>query len=191
MVIFKKKYFVIIENTKDLDLSNTKISKKFIIIYRNYQNKHDIHKLTIFRRICKTKRIDFYVANNIYLMKLLKADGLYISAHNKRINLNKFKNSNFEILGSAHNIKELNLKNLQGCKTVIFSRLFQTEYKEKNGHLGIIKFNLLARTRKENLIPLGGIRISNLNKMKLLASEGLVLLSEIKKKPAKIISRLF
>ena len=40
----------------------------------------------------------------------LKADGIYISAHNKDLSLARFKNSKYKIIGSAHNIKELNLK---------------------------------------------------------------------------------
>ena len=177
----------------DLDQRYIKnLEKKIGIIYRNYDNKINSKDIINFGKLCKKNRRKFYIANEFKLAISANLDGVYIPSFNKSLSINYYnKKKNFLILGSAHNIKELSLKNLQGCKTVLFSRLFQTEYKEKNGHLGIIKFNLLARTRKENLIPLGGIRISNLNKMKLLASEGLVLLSEIKKKPAKIISRLF
>ena len=50
--------------------------------------------------------------------------------------------------------------------------------------------NNLSRISR-NLIPLGGIKIKNLNKLKNVYCEGFALLSEIKKKPAKIISRLF
>ena len=35
MFAFKKKYFLIIENIKDIDLKNIKKRNKFIIIYRN------------------------------------------------------------------------------------------------------------------------------------------------------------
>jgi len=41
------------------------------------------------------------------------------------------------------------------------------------------------------LIPLGGIKYTNLNKLKLVRSDSFAILSEIKKKPAKIINRLF
>ena len=44
---------------------------------------------------------------------------------------------------------------------------------------------------KENLVPLGGIKLSNLNKLNLVKSNSFALLSEIKKKPANIINRLF
>ena len=39
MFILKKKYFLIIESIKDLDLKNIKKHNKFNIIYRNKKNK--------------------------------------------------------------------------------------------------------------------------------------------------------
>jgi len=191
MFAFKNKYFLIIESIKDIDLSNIKNSNKFVIIYRNKNKIENLDKLLRFRRICRAKKIEFYVANDIKLMSVLKADGLYISAFNKNLNLIKFKNSNYKIIGSAHNIKELQIKILQGCSNVIFSRLFKTKYKFKKNFLGIIKFNLFKMSRKEHLVPLGGINLSNLNKTKTVKCNSFGLLSEIKKKPAKIFSRLF
>ena len=87
--------------------------------------------------------------------------------------------------------KELNQKNLQGCSHFIFSRLFKTSYKSKKGFMGVIKFNLFKLSRKENLIPLGGINLSNLNKMIMVNCNAFAVLSEIKKKPVKIFNRLF
>ncbi len=40
MFAFKKKYFLIIESIKDIDLRDIKKNNKLIIIYRNY-NKND------------------------------------------------------------------------------------------------------------------------------------------------------
>ena len=124
-------------------------------------------------------------------MTILKADGLYISANNNNLKLNRYKKTKYKIIGSAHNLKELNIKVLQGCKYLIFSRLFITNYKEKKGNLGIVKFNLFRLSRKEDLVPLGGIKLSNLNKLSIVNSNSFALMSEIKKKPTKIFSRLF
>jgi len=191
MFALKKKYFLIIKNIKDIDLSNVKLYKKFSIIYRNKKNSENPSKLLAFRQQCKSKKIRFYVSNNLKLMTFLKADGLYISSYNKDLSLNKLKKTNYELIGSAHNIKEINLKILQGCSYILFSRLFKTIYKDKKDYLGIIRFNLLKLKKRENLVPLGGIRLSNLNKLNYVNSSSLALLSEIKKKPAKIFSRLF
>ena len=53
-------------------------------------------------------------------MLSLKADGLYISSYNKSLNLARFKKSKFKIIGSAHNIKEINLKNNRDVSLYFF-----------------------------------------------------------------------
>ncbi len=191
MFTFKKKYFLIIENIKDIDLRNIKLINKYTIIYRNTDKIDNINNLIKFRRYCKAKKIDFYVSNDEKLITILRADGLYISAHNRNLGLVKLKQSNFKIIGSAHNIKELNTKILQGCSSVVFSRLFKVKNPLKKGFMGVIKFNLFKLSRRENLVPLGGINLSNLNKLKMVKSNSFALLSEIKKKPAKLFNRLF
>ena len=191
MFTYKNKYFLIIESIKDIDLRNIKLINKYIIIYRNNGKIENIDKLLRFRRHCKSKKIDFYISNDEKLTTDLRADGLYISAHNTNLRLAKLKKSNYKIIGSAHNIKELNIKLLQGCSAIIFSRLFKVSHPSKKGFLGIIKFNLFKLSRKENLVPLGGINVSNLTKLKMVRSNSFALLSEIKKKPAKLFNRLF
>jgi len=39
MFVIKNKYFLIIENIKDINLENIKIRNKFFIIYRNNKQK--------------------------------------------------------------------------------------------------------------------------------------------------------
>ena len=115
-----------------------------------------------------------------------KADGLYISSHNKK-NYRLFNNN---LIGSAHNFKEIYEKIKQGCNTVILSRLFKTSYENKKNFLGVTKFNLIKRNYFIDLVPLGGITRNNLLKLNLVMSKGLCLLSEVKKKPT-ISNRLF
>ncbi len=191
MFIFKNKYFFIIESIRDINLKNIKNSNKFCVIYRSKALIEKKEQLIQFRKNCKTKNIDFYVSNNIKLARILKADGIYISAYNNNFRFGLLKNLNFKIIGSAHNIKEINLKKLQGCTSIIFSRLFKTSYKHKKGYLGVIKFNLLKKSRRENLIPLGGIRISNLNKLNTVKCNSVALSSEVIKKPIVFSRRCF
>ena len=47
MFILKKKYFLIIESIKDIELINIKKRNKFIIIYRNLGKQEDISKLKV------------------------------------------------------------------------------------------------------------------------------------------------
>tara|TARA_B100001559_G_scaffold301413_1_gene288320 strand:- start:292 stop:861 length:570 start_codon:yes stop_codon:yes gene_type:complete len=188
MFIFKKKYFFIIESIKEIDLKNIKNFGKYSIIYRN-NSPENIEILKRFRLECKIQRIPFFIANNIDLIKTLKADGLYISAYNKNLSSNYLKN-NFKIIGSAHSIKEINIKKLQGCSEIILSRLFKTAYKNKVDFLGVIKFNLLSKLTKTPLTPLGGINSKNLNNLKNVNCKNVALSSFIKDKSNKIHTSL-
>ena len=190
MFAHKKKYFLIIENTRDLDLQKIKKRNKFSVIYRNFNNIDNRLSLLKFRRACKVKGINFYVANDLKLAKYLNSNGVYLSAYNKSLNSLKFKSSNFEIIGSAHNSREIAMKVNQGCSSILLSKLFIVDYDKKASHLGVVKFNNYLKINKL-LIPLGGINLSNLNNLSNVNSIGFALLSEIKKKPTKIISRLF
>ncbi len=190
MFALKKEYFFIIENIKDINLSNKKKTSKINIVYRSKKGNENISELNLFRRICKQKRVNFFTANNLALASKLKADGIYISAFNKDLSIKKLRNSKFKIIGSAHNFKELNIKILQGCKKIFFSRLFKTSYASKPEFFGTVRYNLLKLKFKYDLVPLGGIRLANLNKLKIINCDSFAILSELKKKPA-IISRLF
>jgi thiamine monophosphate synthase len=190
MFIKKNKYFLMIENIKDIDLKNIKIRNKFSIVYRNNRKIDNLKDLIKFRRYCKLKAIRFYIANNCALAVSLNADGIYLSSFNKSLNSLNYKKSKFEIIGSAHNFKEILCKMKQGCSFVLLSKLFLVSYKKSAPFLGIIKFNNYLKIYK-NLIPLGGINLNNLMALKSVNSTGLALLSEIKKKPAKIFNRLF
>lgn len=184
MFIFKKKYFFIIGSIKDIDLKNIKNFGKYSIIYRN-NSPESFEILKKFRLQCKIQRIPFFIANNVDLIKTLKADGLYISAYNKNLSSN-YLGKNYKIIGSAHNIKEINLKKLQGCSEIILSRLFKTTYKNKIDFLGVIKFNLLSKLTKISLTPLGGINLKNLNNLKNVNCESVALSSLVKNESCKI-----
>ena len=191
MFAFKKKYFLLIENTKDINLKNIKIYNKFIIIYRNNGIMENISVLMEFRKKCRLRLIEFYIANDIKLCVMLKSDGIYLSSFNKNLKASHLKNNKFKIIGSAHNFNEIIYKVKQNCTYVLFSKLFQVDYIKDSPFLNIVKFNLYMNKFNTKLIPLGGIKLSNLNKLKTVSCEGLALLSEVKKKPTKIFSRLF
>ena len=70
------------------------------------------------------------------------------------------------MLGSAHNNKEIKLKERQLVKIIFLSSVFK---KNKN-YLGINKFKLLSKLTNNNnkVIALGGISNKYLKKLKLL-----------------------
>ena len=82
------------------------------------------------------------------------------------------------------------MKIKQGCNLILFSKLFLVRYDKNANFTGVIKFNNFLKFNK-NLIPLGGINLENLNNLNNISSAGLALMSEVKKKPTKIFSRLF
>ena len=190
MLSFKKKYYFIIESIKDIDFKKIKKHKKFTIIYRNQGDPENREDLLLFRKKCKLKSVEFYVANNLNLAINLNSDGIYLSSYNRSFSALSLKKFNFKIIGSAHSSKEIYMKIKQGCRIILFSKLFLVNYDKKSKFIGVVKFNNLLKNNK-NLIPLGGINQNNLNSLKTINSKGFALMSEIKKKPANIINRLF
>jgi len=86
---------------------------------------------------------------------------------------------NFEILGSAHDFKEIQIKKKQGCKEIFLSPLFYNNKKKKI--LNIHNFNKLIIDRKLNYIALGGINEKNYKKIGLTKSSGFAAINWIKK----------
>ena len=191
MFVKKNKYYIYIENLSSINLHNIKNRTKFNLIYRNNIQKDKLGDIIAFVKKCKKMGIKFYIANDLYRALSVNADGIYLSSYNKRfLNINTQSRKKFKIIGSAHNFREINIKKRQGCEIIILSRLFKTNYKNKNSFMGITKFNLITKNIFKNFVALGGIRSRNLMKIKILNCEGIALLSEVKKKPA-IIRRLF
>ena len=99
------------------------------------------------------------LANNLHL------DGAYIHSFNKEMShLHYNFPKNFIILGSAHNIKEIRIKELQKVKAIFISSLF----KNNKNFLGINKFKNLKKLTKKTIVALGGISKKNVKKLKLV-----------------------
>ena len=89
---------------------------------------------------------------------------------------------NFKIIGSAHNNREILIKEKQGCDVIFLSPVFKVE--KKNYFLNIIKFNLLTLNKKTKFVALGGINQKNINKLSLLNIFGFAGISYFQKKTA-------
>ena len=157
-----KYYFINKFDTNNIDQQD----KQTIIIYRNYNSdKIDLFKILKFKNYCKKKGFKFYLSNNIKLALKLKLDGAYIPSFNKVFNhLNYSYINNFKIVGSAHNLKEIKIKELQQVDKIFLSSLFK---KNKN-YLGINKFKLLSNLTKKKIVVLGGISKKNNKLLKIL-----------------------
>ena len=160
--MLRKYYFINKFDTNNID----KQDKQTIIIYRNYSSKRLNEKLIFkIKKYCKKKGNKFYLSNDIKLAKKLDLDGAYIPSFNKTTKhlAYSFKKK-FSIIGSAHNLKELRIKETQNVSKIFLSSLF----KKNNNFLGINKFKLLKKLTKKNTVALGGISKNNLKKLLLL-----------------------
>jgi thiamine-phosphate pyrophosphorylase len=160
--IISKYYFINKFDTNNIN----KQDKQTVIIYRNYSSNRTSEDLILkIRNHCKKRRVKFYVSNNIKLAIRLDLDGVYIPSFNKDTkHLAYTYKKKFDIIGSAHNLKEIRIKEKQGVKKIFLSSLFK---KNKN-FLGINKFKILSNLTKKSVVALGGISKSNLRILSFL-----------------------
>ena len=152
----RKSYFINKFDTKNINKQKIDTG----IIYRNYDSKNNLDTIIKLKQYCKKKGYKFFLSNNTKLALNLNLDGAYIPSFNKSVNHLSFsKKKNFLIIGSAHNNKEIKIKEKQGVNIIFLSSIF----KENHNYLGINKFRLLSSLTKKKIIALGGISKKNQN----------------------------
>ena len=159
--LLTKYYFINTLDTNNLQ----KQGKDTIIIYRNYSSSNiNIDKLIKLRNFLKKKGNKLFLANNFKLALKLKLDGVYIPSFNKDFNHLAYSTFlNFAVLGSAHNLREIKIKELQKVQNIFISSIFK---KNKN-YLGLNKFKILSKYTKKKVVALGGVSKKNIKKIKL------------------------
>ena len=160
--LLNKYYFI---NTFDTN-NFKKQDRKTIIIYRNYTSpKKNINEILKLKKFFKKKGNKFLLANDFKLALKLRLDGVYLPSFNNTFNhLSYTKMKNFDVIGSAHNLKEIRIKELQKAKVIFISSLFK---KNKN-YLGLNKFKLLSKLTEKKIVALGGISKQNIKSLQLL-----------------------
>ena len=145
-----------------------KLDKNISLIYRNYKSSYNSNLLVKMRNFCKRNNRNLYLANNIKLAIKFNLDGAYIPSFN-----NDFKHLNYKtkvkflIIGSAHNLKEIRIKEKQKVSKIFISSIFK-----KKNYLGLYKFKNLSKNTKKKIIALGGVSKKNLKKINLLNTDG-------------------
>ncbi len=159
----KDKYYFI--NKFDTNIIN-KQDKQTTIIYRNYNSKTIDQDLILkIKKYCRKTKVKFYLSNNIKLAIKLDLDGAYIPSFNKSTKHLAFSlKKKFNIIGSAHSIKQIRTKETQNVNSIFISSIFK---KNKN-YLGINKFKLISKLTKKKVVALGGISKKNIKKLSLL-----------------------
>ena len=173
-ILMRKYYFISKFDTNNIN----KIDKQTVIIYRNYKTKKIDEKIIFkIKNYCKKKSIKFYLSNNIKLAIKLDLDGAYIPSFNKNFNhLTYSLKKKFKIIGSAHNIKEIKIKERQKVNKIFLSSIFK---KNKN-YLGINRFKILSRLTSSQIVALGGVSRKNKKLLKLINCFGFAGISYFK-----------
>jgi len=169
----KQYYFISKFDKKNID----KLKINTGIIYRNYSKKLDKKLIVELKNYCKRKKLKFFISNNVKLACQLNLDGAYIPSFNKNFNhINYQLKNNFIMIGSAHNIKEIKIKELQKTELIFLSSIF----KKNNNYLGIYKFQNISRITKKKIIALGGVSKKNINLLNKLNCFGFAGISYFK-----------
>ena len=171
----KKFYFINKLNFKNLN----KLNKNVSIIYREYSRNIDEKEIIEIKKICKKQKREFFISNQIKLAIKLSLDGVYLPSFNKSTRYNCFKfKKNFEVIGSAHNVMELNTKIRQQVKSFFIAPVF----KKKINKLGIYGFLKLRNFTNKKLIVLGGVTEEKMNMISFLNAEGFAAINYFQKK---------
>ena len=146
-----------------------KLNKNISIIYRNYNSIINVSLLIKIKNFCRKNRRKFYLSNNVKLALKLNLDGVYLPSFNKSLkHLNYQIKKDFLIIGSAHNLLEIRIKEKQKISHIFISSIF----KEEKNYLGFYKFNNLSKMTKKKVIALGGINNNNVRKISMLNISG-------------------
>ena len=168
-------YFINQFNKNEIE----KLQPKISLIFRNYDRKKNPIELKELVANCKKNRRKVYIANSLKDAIKYNFDGLYIPAFNKNLGFKNITRNSFEIIGSAHNVSELKIKEKQGCTSIFLSPVFENQKKKK--FLDVVKTNFLRNLTKSKIVLLGGINFKTLNKSKMCYPSGIAAISWIKK----------
>ncbi len=178
MHFYNLKFYCFVDKFDKSLINNLK--NNVSVIYRNYSLKSHLETIKKIKEICKKRRLKFYLSNNIKLAIRLNLDGVYIPSFNKNLNFNCYNlRKNFTLLGSAHSLKEIRIKEKQKIKFIFLSPIFENNKNKRS--LGIYKFINLKKLTKKNVIALGGIKITNLSIARKINISGIASISLFQK----------
>tara|TARA_B100001093_G_C26502539_1_gene873941 strand:+ start:136 stop:678 length:543 start_codon:yes stop_codon:yes gene_type:complete len=155
------------------------INNKINLIFRNYDKDFSIKFYEELRTFCQKAGFKIYLANNTKIANSLEFDGAYLPSFNKEINytnINKIKN--FKLLGSAHDIKDIKIKEKQGVELLFLSPVFKRKNKR---HLKIYNFLRLSKSTNIETAALGGINSKNIKLLNLYGVKNIGSINWIKK----------
>ena len=180
--------FIFIDDIYKLISLNVLKFQKINLIYtdKDYTDK----KFHLIQQFCIKKKINLFILNEYKIAIKFKLSGIIIT-HNKRGIIYKgnplSKKIDFKIFGKAHNQSDFFIKKQQGCEGVFLSPIFNTQKYSQNHSLKIPKFNLISNYWNTKIFALGGINLSNVNKLKNTRVCGFGFQSFLDKKKARLL----
>ncbi len=162
-------FYHFIDNLHIKNIEN--LNKNIGIIYRNYQKKPSENEICNFKNFCTKNKRKFLVSNYTDLVNKYNLDGFYIPSFNKKkIYIGNKNSQKFILIGSAHNIKEIRIKESQGVQQIILSPIFKS--KNSNRPLGLYRYNHLSTQTKLPTIALGGINQDKIKLLRMIKTKG-------------------
>ena len=174
--MLKSVYYYIDKFNKD---EIDKLDRFVSIIFRNYSNKINEKEIKDLINLCRKQRRKVYISNNLGIALKYNFNGIYIPSFNRILKYRNIYKKKFEVIGSAHNTKEIIQKENQGCTKIFLCPIFKT--KKNKYFLGVTVFNLTKLHAKKDIIPLGGINDKNIKKINLCRVKSVAGISWIKK----------
>ena len=163
--LIKKYYFIDKFKKSNIDKQDLNTT----IIYRNYKKNYKIDEILFLKNYCRKRKLKFLLSNNVKLSIKLNLDGAYLPSFNKNFSHLGYRfKKNFILLGSAHNLKEIRIKESQKVDLLFISSIF----KSNQNYLGVNKFKILSNYSDKKIIALGGISKNNLKKLRLTRAFG-------------------
>ena len=173
----KLDYYIFIEELNEIIVRNLiKLKQKKIKVHIICTKKDFL----IISKFSKKNKIPLYFINNLKLAIQYKAEGVFLTSSNKSLKNNIKQTTKLEVIGSAHNQFEYNIKKKQQCSTIMLSPIFYNIKYSRNKILSPIKFNLITLNWKIKVCALGGInnkniKLINLTKSKSIGVKSLIL----------------
>ena len=160
--------YYFIDQINERTISTISKFKNISLIYLNQNDSFlNIQDLIDIKKFCNKNHIKFYITDNIRLAIKIGANGIYLTKNYNRILHNFNYKKEFMILGSVHNQLEYYKKRNQKCKKIFLSPIFYNKKYSINKTLGVIRFKLVSKDWKNDVIPLSGVNQRNIRKAAL------------------------
>lgn len=186
-----KEVFVYLDSINELIKFNILKLKNVNIIYDN--SDFDKKNFVEIKKFCNQHNLNFFIKDNYQIAIKFRLAGLVITHTNKKklyLGNPLSKKIKFTIIGKVHNQLEYFFKKNQKCEKIIFSPIFLTKKYNHNQILNTHKFNLISKNWNEKIYALGGIKLNNITRLKILNIKGFVIKSLIKDAKFKYTSQL-